>query len=229
MRFYRYIYLFILSSSVLMQANPMQKIYASVFGDQEVSSEYKTLVQEALDDYGYPRAVSVKKMNTIGSRLVDLQLYSFTLFGIWLNEDLLNSCDINLKKWLIYHEVAHVVHKHHAKAIALTGMIAALSLAQYHFAAHLFQNKSFAGTLAAASGALLFINSLKCFIRAQEKAADLAAVKTLCHNGKKYIAQSYLEYLNNLIKEGQSNENDGWHYDFKDQAEYLKKELFLNS
>lgn len=206
--------------------NPLPPLYGQIFGNENASELYQRKVQQAFKDYGYSGTVRVRKMNEIGSRLIGMQLYSFTLLAdIWLDEALLDTLDESIVTWLINHEVAHVVHNHHAKALAFGGIIVACTVAEFYAADSLFHNKWIAAAVAGLSGSYLLDRGVKKFVRLQEKEADIAAVKILCKNNKKHIIEAYLDHLTSLINEGHCNENDGWHYNLAEQFDYLQYEL----
>lgn len=206
--------------------NPLPPLYGQIFGNENASALNQRKAQQALKDYGYSGTVRVRKMNQIGSRLIGMQLYSFTLLAdIWLDEALLDTLDEPIRTWLIYHEVAHVVHNHHAKALAFGGIIVACTLAEFYAADSLFHNQWIASAIAGLSGSYLLHSGIQRFVRLQEKAADIAAVKILCKNNKKHIIEAYLDHLSSLINEGHCNENDGWHYKLAEQFDYLQYEL----
>lgn len=203
--------------------NPLAKIYPFIFGNGDASEQYQKLVHQAFQEYGYSKdfEVPVKKMNTVGQKIIGAQLYSFTLFGIWLNEELLDAADENVRQWMIYHEVAHSILAHHAIAIALSAFMVPFIGSSYYLTK--FATKSTAlGSLAAglcSIGVLQHI--IKPAIKEQEKEADLAALRVLITLKKQEVIVGYLKHLQELIDQGYGHETDGWHYTVHEQYEYL--------
>jgi len=91
-----------------------EKAYGTVLGNKEASDQYKEIVRTALEQMGVENIeqVPIKKMNSVASYLVGDELFSFTMFGIWLNEDLLATCDEAERTFILYHEAAHYAKKY---------------------------------------------------------------------------------------------------------------------
>ncbi len=206
-----------------LNLNAGSAIYAPLFGTQNAREQYQKIIQQALQEFGYTdfEKVSIKKMNSMAQKLIGAQLYSFTLFGIWLNEELLEQENETIRYWLLYHEAAHVALHHHAKALGLCATLIPAVCTIYYLSKNVLDSSI--GSLAATSlfsyGLLTY--ALKPYIREQEKEADLAVVRLLCSTKKTDIIKDYLNYLRARIADGDGNATDGWHYTIAQQYEYI--------
>lgn len=176
--------------------NPVSLVEAIIFGNQNASEFYQSKIKQALQEYGYGAvAIPVKKMNSLADKLIGNQLYSFTLFGIWLNEKLLNNCDEEIRTWLLYHEVAHNISNHHAKAIGLVlTLLPALALT-YKSLRSEFSSRLVAlcGTSLLSYG--LFKYAVQPYVKEQEKEADLITLRLLNSTNRTSVVQKYLSFL----------------------------------
>lgn len=212
--------LFVFVPSTIL-TNPLYHFYTPFFGNQNASEPYQKLVQQAYNDYAQNGCtIPVKKMNSLVSKLVGGQLYSFTMFGIWLDEDLLDAVDESVRKWIIYHEVAHYILGHHAKALGLVATMVPLfgvtNVCSQNAYGRL-QGSIIAGLFAYG----LHLYALKPYIKEQEKEADLAVVRILCATQQHTIVDEYLAHLKNFIDDGMGDSTDGWHYSIVEQYEYI--------
>lgn len=214
---------FVMGLPTVISANPLSLFYASVFGNENASGSYQKMIQHAFEDYGYPfdSSVPIKKMNSLASKLVGAQLYSFTMFGFWLNEELLDDADESIRAWIIYHEVAHYILGHHAKALGLAAIMIPLiamtnSFAQYRYGK--LPGLAIAGSFAYG----LHSYALKPYIKQQEKEADLAVLRLLWRIDKVHpIISHYLDFLQKNVESNGGDQTDGWHYTLAEQYEYL--------
>jgi len=192
----------------------LNKPYELIFGSQDASESYQRAARIALADYGVtnPELVAIKQINPKASTLIDKDLLSFTLFGIWLNEQALNEIDPAIKEWAIYHEVAHHVLNHHAKALALTSLLGLLIAQQFCYTP--FDNKAINALCTGLVGYFSY-ETLKSYVRVQELQADIEATRILCLIGKKETVESYLKLLKEEMVAG--SPSDEWHYSFADQ------------
>lgn len=202
--------------------NLLPKFYQSIFGNQEASHYYQQLVHEAAHDFGFKNTISVKKMNSVASHLIGAELCSFTLFGIWLNEEVLDTCDESLRTWFIYHEVAHNICRHHAKALGVSVLLATVIGSSWYCSNRIIKNTLFAAGTSGIISYSLYNFALKPFIKEHEKNADLAAVTILVNAGKQEIVNTYMSYLEKQREEGNGQASDGWHYTIEEQLHYLK-------
>lgn len=209
--------------SVNLQSNPLHSVYSPFFGSQDASERYQKLVQEAYNDYGQASCCSipVKKMNSFVSKFIGGELFSFTMFGIWLNEELLDAADESVRTWIIYHEVAHYILGHHAKAIGLVATSIPLFAVTNVHAQNTYGRLP--GSLITGMFAYgLHLYALKPYIKNQEKEADLAALRVLWRKNKfNPIISHYLDFLQKRAESDAGNETDGWHYTVSEQYEYL--------
>lgn len=203
--------------------NPIPKLYQSIFGSENVNEYYENIVNEALQDFECAQdAFAVKKMNSVAKHLIGAELCSFTLFGIWLNEEILDTCDESLRRWFIYHEVAHVVCRHHAKALGVSVLLATVIGSSWYCSNRIIKNTLFTAGTSGIISYSLYNFALKPFIKEQEKNADLAAVTILVNAGKQEIVNTYMSYLEKQRDEGDGQASDGWHYTIEEQLHYLK-------
>lgn len=219
--------MFILFFTHLCAANdPIAHLYASLFGTSDASNYYKEIVQQACADFGKKSTtLSIKKMNTLADRLIGAQLYAFTLYkAIWLNEEALKEIEALYGKdivvWIIYHEVAHYILNHHAKAVFLYAIFSTATLGIGYYFGQFYKNKLIVVSLASffAYDAHMYIG--KQYVKEQEKAADCAAIKVLYATKQCHIINALMQYLLLLIAEGRGAETDGWHYSLQEQYNY---------
>ena len=203
--------------------NPLAKIYPFIFGNDDASEQYQKLIRQAFQEYGYSKdfEVPIKKMNSVGQKIIGTQLYSFTLFGIWLNEELLDAADENVRQWMIYHEVAHSILAHHAIAIALSAFMVPLIVSTYYLPKFVTKSSLIGGLCAGLYSYSALQHIIKPAIKEQEKEADLAALRVLITPRNQKVIVGYLKHLQELIDQGYGHETDGWHYTLHEQYEYL--------
>ena len=219
--------------------------YQLMLGNKDASSAYKDRAMQALKDFHVSdfQQVPVKQMNSIAQALIGSQLYSFTLFGIWLNEELLAQESSAILEYRIYHEAAHYALGHHSKAlgifaITIPAVAAVPVLYKYYSVPHLHRtvspylagqiNKWASGLLTTAVAYGVYKIGIQATIKEQEKEADLAAIRLLCKLGKEDVVHAYLQDLNELMAQGFGNETDGWHYTVAQQYEYCLSCFIFN-
>lgn len=206
--------------SLQSYAHPLHHCYSPFLGNKNANEYYTQLVQEAAADFGYAKIIPVKQMNNWVCRLMGADLHSFTMFGIWLNQDSLDACDSVERNWIIYHEVAHYHARHHTRVLGLLALVG-----PFIGINHSYIKNKWGNILAVISSGLctyrLHSYVLKPYVKAQEKEADLMVLRLL-HKTKKYnVIEKYLDHLRILIQEGKADESDGWHYTIQEQFEYL--------
>lgn len=224
-KFYSLFLILISINSFAIDRTLFNTPYHYLFGNKDASATYRSKVAEALSHFNveYSERIPVKKMNALASKLVGTELVSFTLFGIWLNEEELNILDDDSRDFLIYHEAAHYALNHHAKTIGILAatipLIAAFPLANtnkdYRFS-------KIASICMAAGVTLGMYTLLKPFVKEQEKEADVAATRLLCKIGK---ADVVLKHLYNLAQNISYDLNDDWHYSIADEYKYIYEAL----
>lgn len=216
--------------STQLQASLINVPYQVLLGNKDAASIYKDSVIQALKDFNvaHPENVPVKQMNSIAQKFIGSQLYTFTLFGIWLNEELLAQESKEIQEYRIYHEAAHYALGHHGKALGSIGLaipvVAAIPVVYKEYASSLNisdQLSSWISRLLTAGISYgVYKEIFKRSIKEQEKEADLAAIRLLCSLGKESIVHAYLQELNSLITQGFADSTDGWHYTVQEQYEY---------
>lgn len=217
----------LISGSVCQGQSLASMFYCSVLGRQDVRSEYKELAVQALTHLGVqdPESVPVKQMNGVGPSFARVDLSSFTAFGIWFDEAYLDSCSREEQLFHIYHEAAHYASKHHQKTLA--GSAVSLGLAAFvmiKLQKVLSQEPDFVryGVLAASAFAAVagfYLYLLPQVVKAQEKEADILAVKTLIQTGSGQIADNYIDQIKNAKN---SIQNDTWWPSVHEQIQYLE-------
>lgn len=218
-RMKRYLIFSVLAISSLA-GNPFHHCYAPFLGHENATEYYTQLIHKAAHDFGYHKTIPVKQMNTVLMRLVRLELHSFTMFGVWLNQSSLDQCDESVRQWILYHEVAHYLAGHHLKVLGLLSLVGPFIGMNYSYV-----NSRWGKLLAGVSSTLCLIRLysyvLKPYVREQEKDADLRVLR-LWHQLKRDTdIIDYLDYLNQCIQNGEGAQTDGWHYTIQEQYEYL--------
>lgn len=203
-----------------VSSNPLYHCYAPFLGNKNAHEYYTQQVQDAAADFGYKKTIPVKQMNTMVNRLMGGHLLSFTMFGIWLNQDSLDACDSIERTWIIYHEVAHYLAGHHARVLGLLALVG-----PFIGINHSYIKNKWGSIMALISSGLctyrLKSYVLKPYVKAQEKEADLRVLRLFCKIQKYDLIEKYLDHLRVLIQEGKGDETDGWHYTIQEQFEYL--------
>lgn len=207
----------------------IEEVYAKFFGGQDASSWYAVTAQKALRDSGHqqPEGIPIKKMNALGPLCTGDSLYSFSMFNMWFDEELLNQVDELERLFVIYHEAAHVTQKHHQQflfSLIPVGMLAVLVP---------FMHNRICGTqpaivryvsycvwymLGAMAVKKWYVQPL---IKLQEKYADLAACHTLSAIDRQDVIDAHIALLKLMISLGYDQKSD-WHYDLANQVSYLE-------
>ncbi|HZW60906.1 MAG TPA: M48 family metalloprotease [Candidatus Babeliales bacterium] len=207
-------------------------VYSSLLGKEDASPYYHKLVVQALKAYGVKKAekVLIKKMNGIGPALAGIdkdQLLSFTAFGIWLNEELLNHEDEAIRIMIIYHEAAHYVQKHHQQIVASLATLSLITAAIFTASSYVSpQRWAQMATAAAWTGATWWGFDKFIFtplVLSQEETADLEATRVLVADGKQKIVQQFMKHLKQQVDSGNgTNATDRWHETIAKQLESIK-------
>lgn len=206
----------------------IEEVYAKFFGGQDASSWYTVTAQKALRDCGHqqPEEVSVKKMNALGPLCIGNDLYSFSMFNMWFDEELLNQVDELERLFVVYHEAAHVTQKHHQQfllSLIPVGMLAALVPFMHNrmFGAQpaIIRYVSYCVwyILGAMAVKKWYVQPL---IKLQEKYADLEACRTLSAIDRQDVITAHIALLKLMISLGYDQKSD-WHYDLPSQVSYL--------
>lgn len=209
----------------------VERTYCSVFGSENASDYYQEKVKEALTAFGVNDVnhVPIKKMNRTAAFFVGDQLYSFTMFGIWLNEELLDKCEESERVFALYHEAAHYARKHHQKVLLsllptalLVEIIPLIRKQMVKSPDKYVQAGSTIGlTLLAA---LLVDQLLLCpLIKSQEQEADEQAACKLNSLGRTSVVDDCVKQLHELLQDGHSGKTDRWHRNIPEQIAYLEK------
>ncbi len=91
-----------------------EKSYSMVFGKEEASDHYKEIVHAALEQAGIENAkeIPIKKMNGVSLYLAGDRLFSYSMFGIWLNEELLDQYDEVERVSVLHREAVQYAKKY---------------------------------------------------------------------------------------------------------------------
>jgi hypothetical protein len=221
--------IFLLAGSA--HATPEQsyvsKIYCKMLGNSDVKEEYRKLAYKALEelDVPNPEAIPVKKMNNVGSIIALMPLSSFTAFGIWFDEDYLDSCSPEQKVFQIYHEAAHYAQQHHQKVLAASATLTALAAVGMSVLNKKLKENNSPHSLAiilgvsAATVTLMYLGILPLMIKHQEKTADLEASKKLISSGNAGVVEAHIQSLRHPTP----SYGNIWWFSDKEQADYLEK------
>ena len=199
-----------------------------LLGNVDLDEPYKTEVKEALCNFKVPNveSVSIKKMDKFIPSLIDKAIISYTIFGLWFDQDYLARISESQRTWNIYHEAAHYAARHSTKAMVLIGMLGGLS----YITVPQFNNR-ISTNYTLINGALYLTTwstalaasfyTLQELIRDQEKEADLNAARLLLLLNREDIVVEQIDELRNQIAQGAGDQTDYWHYSPYEQAEYL--------
>lgn len=207
----------------------INQLYCSLLGNTDVAAEYKALVHNALRNLGVnnSKSVSVKQMNNVGALIARIPVSSFTAWGIWFDQDYLDTCNANEQLFQIYHEAAHYAQKHHQKLLTFTLAVAgATGIGLYALHKHLRKNDvPHPNTITAASAATALVAFctivLPYIVKLQEQNADLVAAQKLIELGRSDIVQEYIQQLRELTEQ----ESNLWWFAGNRQADYLENAL----
>lgn len=206
--------------SLQSYAHPLHHCYAPFLGYKNANGYYTQLVHEAAADFRYENIIPVKQMNDSARRLIGYDLPAFTMGGIWLNQESLDTCPDIERYWIIYHEVAHYVAGHHSHLISLLSLVSPLISINYSY-----MQTSWGTIIALISSGLLSYRlkryAIQPFVKAQAKEADLMVLRLFFKNKKFTLINEYLDHLRMLLEFGKGDESNGWHHSFQEQFEYL--------
>jgi Zn-dependent protease with chaperone function len=203
-------FLFMLVPGMLQAQNYIAKIYCAFLGNDNATSEYQTIAREALQAFGVHDfdQVPIKKMSFLPKKVLGDGVVSFTMQGIWIDEELLTECPFEEVIFTIYHEAAHYALRDHAKELLL--LIPASML--FYGVPQMTKDVIDPGYRIARFGyislASLFMIMvldrvlMRPAVRRIERRAEREAVRILCLMGKECIVHGHLEYLQSLIKQG---------------------------
>jgi hypothetical protein len=223
--------IFLLAGSA--HATPEQsyisKIYCKMLGNSDVKEEYRKLVYKALEELDVPNheAIPIKKMNNVGPIIALMPLSSFTAFGIWFDEDYLDSCSPEQKVFQIYHEAAHYAQRHHQKVLAASATLTALAAIGMSFLNNELNENNSPHSLAITLGAsaatvtLMYLGILPLMVKHQEKTADLEASKKLISSGNAGVVEAHIQSL----RHSTPSHGNIWWFSDKEQADYLEKTM----
>jgi peptidase M48-like protein len=216
-------------SNLALGQSYISKVYCTALGNDEIKQEYKEIIIKALKecDVVHPEQVAIKKMNSVGQVIALMPLASFTAFGIWFDEQYLDSCSQEERTFQIYHEAAHYAQQHHQKVLissaaissaAIAGLISFNSSLQKNNSPHSLAMTVAVSTIAAAT---VYIGMLPYIVKHQEKEADLQACRKLVALDRTDIIK---DRIRNLRRSGSSCGNIWWFSEIE-QAEYLQKAI----
>ncbi len=211
-------------SSCILGQSCISKIYSKILGNTDIRQEYKLLVYQALKDHGIANSenVSVKRMNSVGPLIALMPLSSFTAFGIWFDEEQLDSCSADEKTYQIYHEAAHYAKYHHQKLLGIGAGISALAIAGLIYLYKKLSENNVSHSSALTVGAAVLsiegiLGLLPYVVKLQEKEADIEAAKKLLLLNKAQVVKAHIQNLN----QDSSQSGNIWWFSDKEQAAYL--------
>lgn len=217
-----------LSSCLSILANPAQTLYCTLLGNHDASPRYQAIIRKALEELNVPHTdqVAIKKMNAIAPTLFGNDLCSFTAFGIWVNEELLEECSNAVQTFQLTHEAAHYARGDHQQILKQCALLP-LAYGAIGYASSKLPlptlGRIAAGIAASAAVTCGFIEwTLRPLVKAQEKEADLEALRLLTLRGDRKSIEQYKRYLRALIAAGYGNDTDGWHPTIAEQADYIQ-------
>ena len=204
-------------------------VYCHLLGGQDASSWYQKATKKALADFGYsdPDQVGIKQMNALGPLCIGSNLYSFSMFNIWYNEEILDQMDERECLFGVYHEVAHIVQNHHQQLLLSfvpVGVLGALipSMHKRFFGEQPCLVRYSAYMIWGFLSVVAIDKAwLRPWIKTQEKWADQEATRILCSIGRQDAVDAHIASLEQQIHSGYQGSQD-WHYSLKDQVAYLR-------
>ncbi len=209
-------------------ANYVETLYCSVLGKEDASCKYKDIIHEALQAFGIEEfeGVPIKKMGKLPLRLIGNGYISFTMDGIWLNEERLSECPESEVIFILFHETAHYVHRDHGKQI-----ISLIPAAWVFYTIpnwsigivdvqHLWARLGCAGAAYLATIWLLDHLFMRPIARYLDKNAELAATRVLCSINKAYIVQAHIDYLKLLLESG-AGAHAIWSHSLQNRIDYV--------
>ena len=218
---------------LIMQAHTLvanvADIYCHLLGGQDASLWYQKATKKALADFGHPDPdqVGIKQMNALGPMCIGNDLYSFSMFNIWYNEDILDQMDERERLFGVYHEVAHIVQKHHQQlllscvpAAFFVTLIPSMHKRCFGQQPCLIRYSAYM-IWATLSGVAIAKGWLRPWVKTQEKWADQEGARILCSIDRQDVVDAHIASLERLLHSGYQGTQD-WHYSLKDQAAYLR-------
>ncbi len=199
----------------------LAQVYAAIFGNHNVRVVNQQAMLQALTDFGVAdaKSVPVKKMNSVARQIMGSGTVSFTLEGIWLDEDLLDTLSDDIRDFIFYHEAAHYAAGHHyafvkrAAALVLSAGLGAAG-AGYFAGKHLTWQNCLCLALVSSGGSYAICEYLlKSYEVEQEFEADRLAAEKLCARDK---ARAVIMRCNDIEKQLQSTDR---------QSSWLQKKL----
>jgi len=202
---------------------------ASFLGLEDASENYRYIAQQALKDFNVTNfdTIPIKKVGGISKYILGNNTLSFTLYGIWVDEDLLAAFPKQEIIFTLYEEAAHYVLRHHAKLL--------LSLIPSSFALWAFSHgaaRAIGGsfirkalTICLSGAGLIFgidRYMMSPIIRSHEKEAELAAARVLCKVQKHEVVFGHIDYLQNLLSRGEAS-SDCWWHTTSERIKYMKE------
>jgi len=209
----------------------VNSLYCAVLGNEDASMKYQEIIREALQDFGVVEfnTVAVKKMSSLPKRLLGNSLISFTMQGIWIDEELLLECPEEEVVFTLYHEAAHYVKRHHAKLLLMVVPASVIFYGITHWPASLLERKlkykllkvGLIGLLS--GGALMALDRflMRPLVREFEKDAELEAARLLCRLHKQKIVSAHIDFLKSSLLDKSDNNTESWWYSLADRIKFV--------
>lgn len=206
----------------------LSKIYCAVLGKNDAAGVYQSIVHEALQAFGVKdfEQVPIKKMANLTKKVVGDGVVSFTMQGIWIDEDLLAECPFEEVVFTLYLEAAHYAFRDHAKEVLLLIPASILFCVVPQIAAAIvnkeyrFLRMGYIGFMSLATLGLIDRMLMCPAVRHFDRTAEQEAARTLCRLGKHGIVQAHIDYLRSLINEGE-RETGAWWDSLADRVTYV--------
>lgn len=211
-----------------LHATYSEKLYCSLLGKDDASCKYKEIIHEAFKAFGIRefQNVPIKKMGKLPIRLIGDGYISFTMDGIWLNEERLAECPEYEIVFILFQETAHYVHRDHGKQLMSLIPAAWLFYIIPSWSANVVDNQRIWARIGCAGAAylgtiwLLDHLFMRPIARYLDKNAELDATKVLCSIKKEDVVQAHIDYLKTLLAK-----EDGihaiWSYSLQERINYV--------
>lgn len=209
-------------------ASYIENLYCSLLGKDDASCKYKDIIHEALEAFGVEEFenVPVKKMGNLPLRLIGEGYISFTMDGIWLNEERLSECPESEIVFILFHETAHYVHRDHGKQIISLIPAAWIFYTIPGCSLGIVDGRTIwahLGCLGATYLATILVLDhlfMRPIARYLDKNAELAATRVLVSINKGNIVREHIHYLQSLLGKGEGT-SAIWSHSLQVRIDYV--------
>jgi hypothetical protein len=208
----------VVAPHILFTQNYVSTMYCAILGKEDAAQEYQVIVHEALQAFGIHdfEGVSVKKLSSFPKKFLGDNVISFSMQGIWIDENLLTDCPFEEMIFTLYHEAAHYAFRHHAKEALLLVPATLLFYSIPHLTVNIINKNyrmsrfGYIGIMSILMIGLLDRALIRPAVRVFERKAEKEAARALCRSGKQCIVQAHIDYLQSLIMQGEKNTGIWW-------------------